>query len=222
MSGPGPSSDSEPTHEGVRDARLVQRAVAGDQVALTTLLAECRGRIVRYIRARVPDRTGAVVDAEDIVQSALIEVFRHIGTFSDRGPGSFQRWVATIAVRKLRDAVRLQRTARRGGGRPPASAAGASDASMIALLDLLADPGHTPSQSVALGEAVRAVREALEGLPEDYRRAVWLVNIEGRSVAEAAGQMGRTERAIHNLCHKGRELLREAIGSRSRFLSSSG
>jgi RNA polymerase sigma-70 factor (ECF subfamily) len=220
MSGPDAPSGAEPMSDDSREARLVRRAVAGDQVALTTLLAECRGRIVQYLKQRLPKDLSTEVDAEDVVQAALVEVFRHVGTFEDRGPGSFFRWVATIGLRKLRDAIRLRRAAKRGYGQlAPGTGSPNWNESLIALIDLVAAPGRSPSQSVARGEAIRAVEAALAGLPEDYRRAIWLVNIEGKSAAAAAAEMGRTERAIHNLCHKGRERLRELLGSGSRFLS---
>jgi RNA polymerase sigma-70 factor (ECF subfamily) len=90
------------------------------------------------------------------------------------------------------------------------------------LLDLIASADKTPSRSAASHEAVEAMRAALTELPPDYRKAVQLVYIEGRSVAEAASEMGRTDRAIHNLCYKAKEHLRDLLGSASRFLSQSG
>jgi RNA polymerase sigma factor (sigma-70 family) len=92
---------------------------------------------------------------------------------------------------------------------------------MVALLDLLAAPGRTPSQSVARHEAIDAVQSALADLPEDYRQAVRLVHLEGCSIAAAARNMQRTERAVENLCYKARLRMREFLGSRSRFLSAS-
>lgn len=200
-----------------REAELARRSSAGDVAALTVLLTEGRRRLVAYIASRIPARLRSEVDAEDIVQTALIPAYREIGRFDYRGPGSFQRWIATIALRKLRDALRLRRATRRGGGERMIGGGVAADDSMIALLDGVTAPGRSPSKSLARNEAIATIRKAMEGLPEDYRRALWLVSIEGRSVAEAAAAMGRTERAIHNLCHKARQRLGELLGSFSRF-----
>lgn len=198
-----------------READLARRSSAGDVAALTVLLTECRRRLVAYVQARVPTRCRGTVDAEDVVQAALIPAYREIAAFEYRGPGSFHRWIATIAIRKLRDAVRASRARRRGGDVHVAAAA--LDESMIALLDCVSSPGRSPSQSVARHEAIAAIQSALDRLPPDYRQAVWLVNIEGRTVAEAAAAMGRTERAVHNLCHKARRRLSELMGSFSRY-----
>ncbi len=202
---------------------LVRRAVAGDEVALTILLTESRNALCGYLSGKIPRELAGQIDADDIAQEAHVEVFRHLRSFEPRGAESFDRWVRTIALRKLRDAIKARRADRRGGGKLPVGALPAKmEDSMIGLLDLLAGPDHTPSRSVARHEAVAAVRAAIEGLTAEYREAVWLVYIEGRPVAAAAAEMGRTERAVHNLCYKAKHQLRELLGSHSRFLSSSG
>lgn len=94
--------------------------------------------------------------------------------------------------------------------------------SVITLLELMAGPEKTPSRIATRQEAIQAVQAALAHLPQDYRKAVQLVYIEGRSVADAAAEMGRTNRAIHNLCHKAKKHLQDLLGSASRYFSSSG
>jgi RNA polymerase sigma factor (sigma-70 family) len=96
------------------------------------------------------------------------------------------------------------------------------ESSVVMLLDLMAASGRTPSRTIARREAHQAVEAALKVLPEDYREVVRLVYLEGLAVAQAAERMGRTERAIHNLCYKAKRRLREMLGSGSRYLSSSG
>lgn len=196
---------------------LIARAVGGDMVALTTLLAETRSRLCRHVSWRIPPDLKSSVDAEDIVQEAHVEIYRHIGGFRVLGDDSFYRWMATIALRKLRDAVRMRRATKRAAS--PMQQQRNLEDSVFDLLDLVIGPGQTASRSVARGEAVAALRVAIDALPEDYREAVWLVHIQGLSVTTAAAQMGRTERAIHNLCYKARERMRELLGSGSRFLS---
>jgi len=206
-----------------RDDDLVRRAVEGDAVALKVLLTSSRTLVCDRISSRIPVELARVIDAEDIVQAAHVEVFRRIGDFELRGPNSFSRWVTAIAVSRLRNAIKQQRAAKRGGRQfAIGPITRRIEDSTIALLDMLAAPGKTPSRCVARREAVDAVHVALADLPESYRRAVWLVHIEGRKAAEAAAQMGRTERAVHGLCRRGRKLLQERLESASRFFSSTG
>lgn len=201
------------------EAELVQKAVAGDAVAVTVLLTHGRRGLRAFLANRVPRTIHAVVDVDDIIQEAHIEVYRHVRSFEPRGPGSFHRWVAAIALRRLRNAVRAQQALKRGGQAPPVARATRREESLHAFLELLAGPGDTPSRTAARSEAVDALEVAIAGLPRHYREAVRLVYLEGHPVADAASIMGRSPRAIHNLCHKAKAKLRSSLGSSSRFLS---
>jgi RNA polymerase sigma-70 factor (ECF subfamily) len=206
-----------------REAELVFRAVRGDHVAVTMLLTQSRQQLLRQVAGHIPADVRGLLDADDIVQQAHVDVFRKLSQFEDRGAGSFARWTATIALHRLRDAIRRQRADKRGGASSPVQARTAQlEDSLITLLEWAEAPGNSPSRSVARREAVEAVQHALDELPPDYRRALWMVNIEGLSVVAAAQAMGRTERAIHNLCYKARKRLRELLGERERYLSHGG
>lgn len=196
------------------ELQLIQRAGAGDRVALTLLLKCTRRRLGDHLARRIPRRLQAALDADDLIQQAQTEVFRRIGGFEARGPESFYRWVAAIGLGKLRDAIKRERAGKRGGGRAVvAEAPGGDVRSMITLLDLIAAPSRTPSRSAARHEQVDALRVALGRLPEHYAQAVRLVYFDGQPVAEAARLMGKTPRAVHGLCRRALELLRSELAS---------
>ena len=200
---------------------LVRRAVGGDTLALKLLLTDSRDRLCQHLSNRLPPDLHPSLDVEDVVQETLTDVFRRIGTFEAREPGSFYRWVATIGLNRLRDAIRRERAGKRGGGNwGVATARRSVEDSSIVLLETLGGTGRTPSRGVARAEAAAAVQDALQQLPERYRRAIWLVHIDGQPVREAAATMGRSERAIHGLCRRGLKLLEGELGSATRFLSS--
>lgn len=202
---------------------LVRRAVSGDTLALKLLLTDSRDRLCEHLSNRLPPDLRSSLGVEDVVQETLTDVFRRIGTFEVREPGSFYRWVATIGLNRLRDAIRRERAEKRGGGnRGVATARRSVEDSSIVLLETLAGPPGTPSRTVARAEAVAAVQDALKQLPEHYRRAVWLVHIEGQLVREVAATMGRSERAVHGLCRRGLKLLEGELRSATRFFSSAG
>jgi RNA polymerase sigma-70 factor (ECF subfamily) len=202
-----------------RYRELLARAVAGDEAALKTLLTMSRPRVREYVSRRLPACLRPHYAPDDIVQDTHVEVFRRIGSFDARGDDGFDRWLCTIAVNRIRDALRRHRAAKRGGDGEDARRKRIEDSS-IALLDILADPGRTPSRSVARVEAVDAVQSAIAALPEQYRQAVQLVHIEENAVCEAALRMGRTERAVHALLRRGLERMRKHLKSGSRFLSA--
>ncbi len=141
---------------------LVQRAVAGDEAALTVLLTQSYADMMDRLAGRTPTDLRPVLDPEDIVQETHVEVFRHIGDFEPHGPKSFDRWVATIALNRLRNAIKKYRSAKHGGGRLVGSAhAGRLEKSVVALLDFVEAGDRSPSRSAAGHEAVQAIQGAL-------------------------------------------------------------
>src|SRR5262245_49989065 len=137
------------THAGAAE-ELVSRAILGDETALKVLLTNHRSNVRQRVAYRIPEGLRRAIDPDDIVQDAFVDVFRNIASFQWRDEYSFGRWLLTIAFRRLRDAIKRQRSIKRGGGRTPLRPPMPwLEDSMIALLDLLAAPGHTPSQSVA-------------------------------------------------------------------------
>lgn len=206
-----------------RKGSLVLQAAEGDPVALKLLLAKTRPRLRAYIAVQVPADLARVVDAEDIVQETHVEVFQRIGRFEPRGPDSFFRFTAVIAVNLLRNAIKKHRAVKRGSGRGRLEQRKRNiEDSTVELFDLLAGYDRTPSRSVARGEAIHAVKDALGNLPEHYQQAIQLVDLEGKPVREVASVMGKTERAIHGLRRRALKLLQSRLGSASRFLSRPG
>src|ERR1043166_4929975 len=121
------------TSSGSSEDQLLRQAVAGDAPALKLLLTNYHDRIRVPVASKVPATLRGSIDADDILQEAYVEVFRRIGTFEQRGPDSFARWIMTIALSKLRNAIRRRRAAKRGGERNTAAAvARANEDSMVA------------------------------------------------------------------------------------------
>jgi RNA polymerase sigma-70 factor, ECF subfamily len=66
------------------------------------------------------------------------------------------------------------------------------------------------------GHAVdpEALRAAVAGLPEPWRRVVMLRDVEGRSPAEVSAVTGLTAEQQRDVLNRARELLRENVGRR--------
>lgn len=189
---------------------LVQRACDGDEVALAVLLTSTRARLLADMTIRMSPLFQGVFSAEDVVQEAHAEVFRRITTFQDRGTGSFYRWLATIALRRLRTAIAFHGAAKRSvavTGRVRRS----GEESSVALVELLSGSVASPSLVFSRTESASALREALKHLPDHYRHAVWAVYVDEQPVRSVAAELGCTERAVHGLCRRGLKQLRRVI-----------
>jgi DNA-directed RNA polymerase specialized sigma24 family protein len=65
--------------------QLVNRAASGDTVALTVLLTQAQQRLCAHIQRRIPKDLQGTVDADDILQEAQVEAYRHLHDFVPRG-----------------------------------------------------------------------------------------------------------------------------------------
>ena len=66
-------------------------------------------------------------------------------------------------------------------------------------------------------EAIEAVHEAIDALPEEYRQAVRLRFLEGKSLEEIAELMGRSPRAVQGLVDRAKEKMRATLGRLSVY-----
>ena len=204
--------------DGNKHLELVRAAIRGDQTALTVLLTETYETLRTYLQRRIPPDLHATIDCDDLIQETHVVVFRRIGDFQAEDETALIRWIQTIAANRVRTAIRHRRAHKRGGTRRQVQSAGLQE-SISCLLNVIAAHDQTPSRAAARSEIAPAIAAALSVLAEASRQAVALVYLEGLPVADAAKKMNRTERAVHNLCYKARNHLRNVLGSRSDFLS---
>ena len=76
--------------------------------------------------------------------------------------------------------------------------------------------GGTPDEHAQRTETQAAVRDAVQRLPDDLREAIVLCELEDRSVAEAAGILTTTVKAVESRLHRARQQLRTRL---SRWLT---
>jgi RNA polymerase sigma-70 factor (ECF subfamily) len=130
-------------------------------------------------------------DAEDLVQETLLRAYR---AFDSYRPGTnIRAWLFTILHRLRTDALRRR-------GRSPQT------------VELVGDgPGVAPTHEAALTSGREDVVRALAAVPESFRVAVVLRDVEDFSYAEIAGILGVPAGTVMSRIHRGRALLREAL-----------
>lgn len=176
---------------GNREALRVVVSVSGE-VPTWEQVARDYGRFLYTVAYRL---TGNADDAEDLVQEVLLRVRRGLDTWR---PGSMEGWLSRIATNAFLDQVRRHRRRR--------TVALPEDA------DRVVAPERPPEEMLSserLGEEVQA---ALSSLPPEYRSAVVLCDVAGLSYQEIADALGIPVGTVRSRIHRGRALLREALG----------
>jgi RNA polymerase sigma-70 factor (ECF subfamily) len=195
---------------------LVHLAAGGDGRALGSLLEAHGPAVRRFLAHGLERRWRPRLDTEDVLQLTFMEAVVHISRFVPRGHGAFGAWLQQIARNNLRDAIRGLRRGKRAGLRLTVSGERDPLASPV-LLDGVAARGLPPSLSADSRETAELVYAAVRRLPEAYQRVVYLCDLEGRSVAEAARLLDRSPGAVHMLRARAHDRLRELLGPRARF-----
>jgi RNA polymerase sigma-70 factor (ECF subfamily) len=197
--------------------QLILDAVAGDEIALSTLLESLGVRLHAELEARISAQYRGVVGADDVLQVTCLEAFLRIRRFVPAGPGSFLSWLRRIADNNLRDAIReLEREKRPSPGRRVH--AGPNDESYASLLDNIVGSTTTISRAASRRELIGVVDEALRKLPADYEQVLRLYELDGLSAPEVGQRMGRSHGAVRMLLARARECLGHTLGSASRLI----
>src|SRR6476646_8024000 len=85
---------------------LLQKARSGDEEALSRLFEKHRRRLAVLIHYKLSPQARQSSDVEDLVQETQLRAFRDIGRFTYQSPGSFLRWLSSIADHTIIDRVR--------------------------------------------------------------------------------------------------------------------
>ena len=134
--------------------------------------------------------TGNAHDAEDLVQETFLRAHRAFDRFE---PGSNARaWLHTILQRVRTDAFRRSR-------RRPAT------------VELEGEGPAVPPAQDALASGHEVLARALQALPDVFRTAVVLRDLQELSYAEIAEALGVPVGTVMSRIHRGRALLRETL-----------
>ena len=195
---------------------LIHRART-DEAAKQTLFLQSYDKLLRLIRRNLPLSIEHLVSPEDILQDTYALAFQSFSSFEYQEPGSFYRWIATIARNRVVTTLDSLLAQKRGGGRHGVSLSQAdSDSAVLGLLHILHRGEKSPRQLAADREAFALIESAMTQLPSDQLHAVQLRYGLGLSVHGAAAQMNRTEQAVKMLCFRALRQLRSAFPRSSR------
>lgn len=147
------------------------------------------GAVWRYVVSLTGDRAGA----DDIVQETLLRAWRTPRILAD-DPSSTRAWLMTVARNLVIDEAR--------------SARRRHEQAVAEVPDRVRD-----DDTDALFDAM-LIEDALAGLSDDHRAVIVTAYYGGRSVAQAAHELGIAEGTVKSRLHYGMRALRLALQER--------
>jgi len=128
-------------------------------------------------------------DAEEVAQEAFVRAYRHYPRL--REPERFRAWLVRVTWRL---AIDRQRSVARRDRRELAVQAN--------------EPPPLTVEEVALGREFQSrLEQALDSLPEKFRRVVILAALEGYDMSETAALLDLPEGTVRSRLHRARKLL---------------
>src|SRR2546426_5838802 len=182
-------------------ALLVERARQGDTRAFEELARQLERPLYRHALRIL----GRDVDAEDVVQDALLAAWRSLTSFEG---SSFRAWIFRIATNRALDRLRSRRRHPELPLDPPADEG--EDRSWAEP----AAPGPELADIAADREALVIVEQALATLPAEQRAALLLRDVEGFAYEEIASITTVEIGTVKSRIHRGRLAVRNALVAR--------
>jgi RNA polymerase sigma-70 factor (ECF subfamily) len=189
---------------GSREAALISRCAAGDEVACTELVAEHQRMVFHLALHLLSDHEEAL----DLSQEVFLNVFRTIGRF--RGQSALRTWIYRIVINQARNRQRWWRRRHRS--------------EQVSLEERIETNGELPPASELahpdrmFGRKQLATRiwAALNHLPFEQRTVVVLREIDGLSYDEIAFSLGVAVGTVKSRLTRAREALRDQLREADR------
>ncbi|MBX7132860.1 MAG: sigma-70 family RNA polymerase sigma factor [Fimbriimonadaceae bacterium] len=147
-------------------------------------------------------------EAEDLLQETMVKAWKGFDSYMPGRP--FLNWLLRIMQRAYLDSRRRDNPIRKAESLN--NLISPSDGEVQELP--IPDRNPMPDEEAMHAEFSAELRGALSELPEVYRTAIVLVDLEGMSYSEIADHQKTTIGTVRSRIHRGRKLLRDIVQKR--------
>jgi RNA polymerase sigma-70 factor, ECF subfamily len=185
------------------DNDLVREFIAGNDAAFTQLVSKYKDPITNYLSTVVGDYEIAV----DLAQETFLRVYRNIGRYSHFY--QFSTWIYRIATNLAIDEMRYRKRRGRVFYRNIWGARGRdeTDPQEVEISDVRRGPGD----EILRKESGRVLRDAIRSLPEKYRIAFIMKEIQDMPYDSIAEALSCSAGTVKSRLHRARELLQRKL-----------
>ena len=175
-----------------QDQELLARVVGGDHDAFNQIMRNHEDRVFSVCLRIMGNREHAL----DATQETFLTAFRKADQF--KGNSALGTWIYRIAVNTCYDQLRKQKRRRTDP-----------------IPDHLDPTDHSAEDEVEAAGLRPEIMEALAAIPQDFRSAVVLSDIEGMGLPEVADVLGVPVGTVKSRVFRGRRLLAQELGNQS-------
>ncbi len=184
------------------EAEFVERLKSGDAAAFDTLVIRYTGDIYALLYRLTEDAE----EASDLTQETFLQTLKAIKSF--RGDADLKTWLYRIAVNQSRNRFRWWTRRRREKTDSLDAPIGESQ---TPLSETISGDFASPEDAILRREREKVLTKALRDLPEVFREAVVLCDIEGLSYEEIAAALEINIGTVKSRIARGREELRRKL-----------
>jgi RNA polymerase sigma-70 factor (ECF subfamily) len=152
--------------------------------------------------------TGNHADADDLTQETFLRAYRFFDRYNREMP--FENWLYRIMSRVFIDELRKRPKFKTQSLNQPLSLGDSGDADVLLEIP---DSNFDPEQMMLSEALEETLQAALNTLPNEFRIAVILADIEGMSYEEIAETMNCSLGTVRSRLHRGRKQLRHRLTS---------
>jgi RNA polymerase sigma-70 factor, ECF subfamily len=193
----------------VDEIALIQAARGGDLDSFNRLVLAYQDLVYNQAFRMI----GEAESADDASQNAFISAYNHLASF--RG-GSFKAWLLRIVTNACYDELRRRKR------RPTIPLEPLDDAGEeVESPSWMVDPADHPEEQVQRLELQNAIQHCLDNLPDDFRSAVVMVDVQGLDYSEAAEAIGTPIGTIKSRLARARLRLRDCLNNFAELLPTS-
>jgi RNA polymerase sigma-70 factor (ECF subfamily) len=155
------------------DSQLIQEAIHGDDRAYKKLMKKYHDAIFNFVYRMVRDRE----QVEDLTQEAFIKAFSSLKNFNEEY--AFSTWLYKIATNNCIDYIRRRKLQMYSIDKPIES----KDSDYVFELP---DDSYEADRDLISDQKAVLLHQAIDQLPEKYRRVIQLRHAEEKSYEEIA------------------------------------
>ena len=142
-------------------------------------------------------------DAEDVAQEAFVKAFRNLASF--RAEARFSTWLISITLNEAKSRLRRKLLV------PMDSLDAPPDDDHNVSPALLRDWREIPSEVLERGEIRQLLQEAIEQLPDIYRRVFLLRDVQEMNINETAEALNISIPSVKVRLHRARMMLQKQL-----------